>query len=40
MEAIKSDKLLTILPMAIVAIALIMRLTIRRLPGFLDSRAG
>jgi uncharacterized membrane protein len=40
MQAIKSDKLLTILPIAIVVIALIMRLTVRRLPGFLDSRAG
>jgi uncharacterized membrane protein len=39
-RAIDTDKLFLILPAAIVAIALIMRLTVRRLPGFLDSRAG
>lgn len=36
---IETDKLFTILPAAIVVIAVIMRLTVRRLPGFLDSRA-
>jgi uncharacterized membrane protein len=39
-RAIETDKLFLILPAAIVAIALIMRLTVRRLPGFLDSRVG
>ena len=36
---IETEKLFTILPAAIVVIAVIMRLTIRRLPEFLDSRA-
>ncbi|MEN3369565.1 MAG: potassium channel family protein [Verrucomicrobiota bacterium] len=40
MRAIETDKLFSLLPAAIVAIALIMRLAVRRLPEFLNSRAG
>lgn len=39
-QVIEPNKLFSILPAAIAVIALIMRLTVRRLPGFLDSRAG
>jgi uncharacterized membrane protein len=40
MQLIQTNKLLTVLPASIAAIALIMRLIVRRLPAFLDSRAG
>ena len=40
MGMIQTNKLLTVLSAAIITIALIMRLTVRRLPGFLDSRVG
>ncbi|MEY2482531.1 MAG: hypothetical protein QOK24_1059 [Verrucomicrobiota bacterium] len=38
MQLIQTHKLLTVLPASIVAIALIMRLIVQRLPAFLDSR--
>lgn len=40
MQMIQTNKLLTVLPAAIIAIALIMRLAVRQLPGFLDSRGN